>query len=173
MYTRTRGFTLIEMLAVIAIIGILSSIVITSLDNARKSGRDAKRVSDIKNLQIALSLYYNDYYKYPSGVSSGSLANTLVPNYISAIPKDPNGSAYKYVGLGTAANGNCDNINTPAITYHLGAVMEAQSGSYPDASGLGGYTACGDLVAGTDFPGHSPDCQTSDIDDFCYDVTSN
>ena len=54
-----RGFTLIELLVVIAIIGILSSVVLASLNSARKKGRDARRIADLKQLQLALELYYD------------------------------------------------------------------------------------------------------------------
>ena len=58
-HTSLRGFTLIELLVVIAIIGILSSVVLASLNSARQKGRDAKRISDVKQLQLALELYYD------------------------------------------------------------------------------------------------------------------
>src|SRR5262245_18472105 len=64
---RARGFTLIELLVVIAIIGVLASIVLASLDSTRKKGRDAKRLSDIKQLQLALELYYDNYNEFPDG----------------------------------------------------------------------------------------------------------
>ena len=57
---RSKGFTLIELLVVIAIIGILASIITGSLASARARGRDAKRVADIKNIELALKLYYAD-----------------------------------------------------------------------------------------------------------------
>ena len=66
-----RGFTLIELLVVIAIIGLLSSVVFASLNSARAKARDARRLSDLKQVQIALELYYDKYGNYPS---SGALA---------------------------------------------------------------------------------------------------
>ncbi|HEY4483033.1 MAG TPA: type II secretion system protein, partial [Candidatus Paceibacterota bacterium] len=62
----SKGFTLIELLVVIAIIGILSSVVLASLNTARVKARDARRISDINSLQLALELYSNDNSgKYP------------------------------------------------------------------------------------------------------------
>ena len=61
-----KGFTLIELLVVIAIIGVLSSIVIASLGNSRKLARDTKRITEIKQLQTALEMYYNDTGRYPN-----------------------------------------------------------------------------------------------------------
>ena len=57
---KQNGFTLIELLVVIAIIGILSSVVLASLNTARSKGRDATRISEFHNLQIALELYANN-----------------------------------------------------------------------------------------------------------------
>lgn len=104
---RTRkGFTLIELLVVIAIIGILSSVVLASLNIARAKARDAKRLADLKQLQVALELYANDNNNsYPNtgngwqgncssfgsfGLTgaSGYIPN-LAPQYISILPVDP------------------------------------------------------------------------------------
>src|SRR5579863_3819445 len=55
----TRGFTLIELLVVIAIIGILASIVLVSLNGARKKGADARIISDVQEARTALETGYN------------------------------------------------------------------------------------------------------------------
>lgn len=109
-----NGFTLIELLVVIAIIGILAAIIIPSLGTARAKGRDAKRVSDIKNIELALKLYYSDSFVYPATLSS------LAPNYLPIVPKDPSGTDYKYAALG--ANSNI------CSSFHLAAILE-QTGS--------------------------------------------
>lgn len=94
------GFTLVELLVVIAIIGLLASVVLISLNRARMKARDARRISDIRQLQIALSLYYSDYNFYPGNNNQwydqdGCLATyvdigTLLGSYITT-PKDPLG----------------------------------------------------------------------------------
>lgn len=54
-----KGFTLIELLVVVAIIGLLSSVVLASLNSARGKAQDARRKSDLKQIQIAIELYYD------------------------------------------------------------------------------------------------------------------
>jgi len=66
------GFTLIEILVVISIIGILATLVAANLNSARSRARDAERKSDLKNIQTALRLYFNDYDRYP-GANSGNI----------------------------------------------------------------------------------------------------
>lgn len=64
-----KGFTLIELLVVVGIVGILSSVVISSLSEARAKARDSRRKSDLNQIRIALSMYFNEKGNY---IESGS-----------------------------------------------------------------------------------------------------
>lgn len=141
--SRTRGFTLIELLVVIAIIGILSSVVLASLNSARQKSRDARRVSDVKQLQLALELYFDANSNYPTAIT---VANFVTPGYISAIPTDPvSGSGYSYAALGSG---------TTCSSYHLGATLEdtGHSTLSSDADASAGTVCTGSAAdfAGTD-----------------------
>ena len=145
----TKGFTLIELLVVIAIIGILSSIVLASLNNARKKGRDARRVSDVKQLQLALELYYdsNPTTGYPTSIGTTASSALVTGGFISAIPTDPStGAAYSYAALGSG---------TTCSSYHLGATLEITNNAAlsSDADAAAG-TEC--TSGGTDFAGTDP-----------------
>jgi len=105
---KQRGFTLIELLVVIAIIGLLSTLAVVALNNARMKSRDAKRVSDIKQIQTALELYYNDANAYPSGATLGSSIATGGVTYMSAVPTNP----------APATDGTCPDTET--YTYTAG-----------------------------------------------------
>ena len=121
-----RGFTLIELLVVISIIGILATLVTANLNSARQRGRDAQRKSDLRNIQTALRLYYNDKGIYPAHNSSkkivgcGSLASptacewggawtTDTNTYMSILPKDPlSNQSYKYTASADWESYNLD-----------------------------------------------------------------
>ena len=62
---RSKGFTLIELLVVISIIGMLSSVVLASLNGARVKARNASRISNIKQYTITFELAYDDNDEYP------------------------------------------------------------------------------------------------------------
>jgi len=125
MATKQRGFTLIELLVVIAIIGILSSVVLASLNSARSKSRDARRVADVKQLQLALELYYDANRNYPTTLAT---ANLVTPGYIATIPTDPltggtcttgsESGCYPYYALGSG---------TTCSSYHIMATLENTS----------------------------------------------
>jgi len=118
--SRSRGFTLIELLVVIAIIGILASIVLASLDSARKKGRDARRIADVKQIQLALELYYDTNNAFPAALTTAAL---VTPGYISTVPSDPSAGSYSYAPYST------DPANATCVSYHLGASLETSGHS--------------------------------------------
>jgi len=120
------GFTLIELLVVIAIIGVLASIVLASLNTARRKSRDARRITDIKQIQLALELYYDAQSptpQYPDASDNvpGNCTSTVAyglqdlsaNGFIPVVPRDPQGGCYRYASPAA-----------PVTTYHLGATLE-------------------------------------------------
>ncbi|MDD3285686.1 MAG: prepilin-type N-terminal cleavage/methylation domain-containing protein [Patescibacteria group bacterium] len=103
-----KGFTLIELLVVIAIIGLLSTLSVLALNGARARARDAKRIADIKQIQTALEMYYNDNNVYPSLLSQ---LTTTTPPLIKVLPTAP-----------TPTDGNCTGAqNTYTYTFYAGS----------------------------------------------------
>jgi len=94
---KNLGFTLIELLVVVAIIGLISSIAFASLSTARKKARDARRIADLKQVQLALQFYYDKYKQYPPGAfwqNSFSSPGNWIPQLVTegfmpTLPNDP------------------------------------------------------------------------------------
>ena len=115
--TKRKGFTLIELLVVIAIIGLLSTLAVISLNSAREKARDARRVSDIKQIQTALELSYTDNNAYPASVAPGG----SIGAYMNLVPDDPqksSGRTYTYTQTGSPAG----------ASYTLQYILEGQVG---------------------------------------------
>ena len=108
--SREGGFTLIEMLVVIAIIAILTGIIITGLVGSKAKSRDAKRASDLSQIALAVEQYFDRCYQYPTTIADDPTTITsatcppgiYLSNFISKIPTDPTTNAsYGYVTNGT------------------------------------------------------------------------
>jgi len=84
-----QGFTLIELLVVIAIIGLLSTLSIVALNQARARSRDARRLADVKQIQTALEMYYNDLNQYPASTTPGQKIASETTVYMDIVPKPP------------------------------------------------------------------------------------
>jgi general secretion pathway protein G len=85
-----KGFTLIELLVVISIIGILATLVAANLNSARSRARDAQRKSDLKNIETAFRLYYNDKGTYPpeNSLTWGDEFSDSGTIYMQKLPQD-------------------------------------------------------------------------------------
>ena len=121
--SKQTGFTVIEIMLVISIIGLLSSIILLAVTSARVASHDAQRQSQVRQLATVLEEYYLDNNAYPtdpaapgSGLTCDSrapcwqnvLAPQLVPKYISTLPVDPangKGEGFMCTGDGTPNSG--------------------------------------------------------------------
>jgi general secretion pathway protein G len=106
-----RGFTLIEIMVVVIIIGLLAAVVVPQFLGRVDDARVAKAKQDIQALETALTLYKLDNFKYP-GTDQGLAALATKPNdpsvrnwriggYLKKVNKDPWGNDYQYAYPGT------------------------------------------------------------------------
>ncbi|MFH1462691.1 MAG: LamG-like jellyroll fold domain-containing protein [bacterium] len=98
MLKKSGGFTLIEFLVIISLVGLLTSIVSFGLSGVRAKSRDTQRLAEIDSLRKAIEFYYNDYGEYPEGedwikieedTEIGGPFSAAMQPYLSKIPLDP------------------------------------------------------------------------------------
>lgn len=142
-----KGFTLIEILIVVAIIAILASVVLVGLGPTQQSGRDARRLSDIHEVQNALELYYNKCGYYPGTAQAASPCGAFATagangaGYtgmvaaiegsaigVSQMPDDPTaGKHYLYAatagGTSYVLQANLENLNNAVFTGYTAPTL--------------------------------------------------
>jgi prepilin-type N-terminal cleavage/methylation domain-containing protein len=120
-----KAFSLIELLVVVALIGILTAIATASYSTMQKKARDSRRVADMKAVQNAFEQYYADFSTY-----NCSLSATYLPY---GFPTDPKGSdPYVYTGSSSCT----------ATTYCYCALLEVSSGNSGAACSSGSSYYC-------------------------------
>lgn len=134
-----KGFSLIELMVGISIIGILMALTLTGISSSRAAARDAKRKADLELIRSGLEIYKADCDEYPTTASlvggqilagDGSPSACATNNtYISSVPVDPISPArrYRYARLTTS-------------TYAICAALEKGGGG---AVSCGSYVNCG------------------------------
>ena len=149
---KEKGFTIIELIVIIAVIAVLSAIVSVNANSYMSKTRDSKRIADLVNIQKALELYYIDHNSYPpapcgyncsssqmdadyyfSADSSWTTLETYLKDYIFPLPKDPinNGALDLVIGTtkysyayGRSYNNIPPSNNIPSNIYGLWGVLE-------------------------------------------------
>ena len=130
---KQKGFTIVELLIVIVVIGILAALVITTFSGIQKKARDTDRQTDVKGVHGQVEAYFAQTGKYPT------LANLQSDTWVEANLKgldldslvDPKASANSISGTAGANQygyvvtpTGCDNSNTDCVGYTLTATLE-------------------------------------------------
>ncbi|OGY60184.1 MAG: hypothetical protein A3B23_03985 [Candidatus Colwellbacteria bacterium RIFCSPLOWO2_01_FULL_48_10] len=132
-----KGFTLIEMLVVVAIISILSGLTLTGIGGFTARARDTRRIGDLKNVQNYLEFYFTKCGIYPgtSACAIGSLANwselsASLAGLGAKVPNDPISTRNYFYGVTTGNN----------LTYIIGAKLETENKILGDSNEIDSTT---------------------------------
>lgn len=147
-FYNSRGFTLIELVVVIGIIGVLAGIIMVSVGGSSANTRDAKRIADLKNLQAAINLYIQDTGAPPATNGWWAQLNNsctspwppgpyslLRPGYYAVLPEDPQTT-------NTAALTQCSSASGIWYWYGRGRSLSGSSLVVTDANR---YIVCATL----------------------------
>lgn len=116
------GFTLIEILVVLTVISILSSVVYMKFNSSSAQARDAERQADLRNLQNAIELYKEKYGRYPEGCNgpdqwAGQLGTTYACNGSTGIYANYDGTGEYIIGLEDEYDKDNDGDKTDMLPF--------------------------------------------------------
>jgi len=135
---RNQGFTIVELLIVIVVIGILALLVITTYSGIQAKARNSKRSSDVATIQTQLEAFYQNSGYYPSlsdmnsaswlstnmkSLDTGALVDPSNPTQSKTLVASPTAKSYSYqVTDGSGAS--CESADTNCAKYTLTATYE-------------------------------------------------
>jgi prepilin-type N-terminal cleavage/methylation domain len=146
------GFTLIELLVVISIIGVLSGMVLVGMTGVRGKARDARRVSDIRQIRTAVEMYAAEHGSYPGtsgqivclgvpsteecwggGPRGNDSVNAALAAYIKQVPKDPlYGASSRVYGTYIYASPGSYWLPAPVNTVNGAYTLAFQTEKFPN-----------------------------------------
>lgn len=117
-----KGFTIIELLIVIVVIGILAALVLNAFGNIQERARDTERKSDINSIHTQLELSYADNSSYPATIDT-----TVLPDLNAEALVAPNaGETYAYA----PAPAGCTTAAGTCTSYTLSATLEEDGSTF-------------------------------------------
>ncbi|HEU4967123.1 MAG TPA: prepilin-type N-terminal cleavage/methylation domain-containing protein [Candidatus Saccharimonadales bacterium] len=148
---KQKGFTIVELLIVIIIIGILATLVIVTFTGIQAKARDSKRQTDLNAVDSHVEAFFAQYGFYPSlaDLQSATFLSTFLKGFDPAALTDPKGGAlsatvggtnYGYVASGSDAAGTCSNTTATTITSGV-----------PQDNGCSKFVITADLEGGGTF----------------------
>jgi prepilin-type N-terminal cleavage/methylation domain-containing protein len=135
---RNQGFTIVELLIVIVVIGILALLVITTYSGIQQKARNSKRQTDVKSLQTQIEAYFSENGHYPSladmnsstwlstnmkSLDKGALTDPSNPNS-STLVAAPAAKSYAYAVKQSDGTTDCESDDTQCAQYTLTATYE-------------------------------------------------
>lgn len=140
---KQQGFTIVELLIVIVVIGILAALVITTYTGIQAKARNSKRQTDVQSVQTQVEAYFAQNGHYPSyaDLSSTSWLSTNMKSLDQSAMHDPSASGtaitlsqtagantYQYAPLNSGGT-SCESDDTTCATYTMTATLEG-GGTY-------------------------------------------
>lgn len=140
---KQEGFTLIEILIVLAVIAILLGVIIPSFRGMREEGYRARTQKEVETVQVAVESYYKNYASYPPSMS---VLTTVSPKMIVKIPEDPFNTSGNNLSYMTANDANFGDW------YMVGSRGPDRSWQSSYNSGESGWDVIGDDILATNTP---------------------
>ena len=146
---------------------------LASLSTARQKSRDAKRISDIGQIQLALELFFDASQSYPSTTPGAYLGTDAAIQQLASaayaflpkVPIPPPGGSAKYIYFGVVtAGGSAGCTGNSCLNYVIGVQLERSDNIVLSTDADFSLTSNGTFV------GSGGNCNTASSPDYCYDL---